>query len=167
VICRVDLVARPRLTFTDVQNPLIGGTPRLVRRVHTGSSMRSRRGYTVLELMTAIAIIGILARTALQIYTAQTMRTKRVEAMEALNAVFEAEVAYYAQNARYADTFDKLDFKLEGGKQLSTTSYQGNRYVFQLSQPLGSNSFYCIGTANLDGDDWPDILETYDYGDNT
>lgn len=129
--------------------------------------MRARRGYTLLELMTAIAIIGILAKLSINNYQTQTMRSKRVEAMEALNAVFEAEAAYFAQNNGYAGSFDAIDFQIEGGKRLSSTTYQGARYTFQLSQPYGSGSFYCIATANLDTDDWPDILETFDYGDNT
>ncbi len=129
--------------------------------------MRSRRGYTLIELMTAIAIIGILAGISLNTYSAQTMRSRRTEAMSALEVVFEAEIAYFAQNNSYAGTFDLLDFQLEGGKRLSATSYQGGRYVYQISQPWGVGSFYCIATANLDADDWPDILETYDDGDNT
>lgn len=129
--------------------------------------MRSRRGYTLMELMAAVAIIGILAGISVNTYTTQVMRTKRVEAMEGLNAVFEAEIAYYTQNNGYAGDFDSIDFKVEGGKRISSTTYQGDRYVYQLSQPWGSGSFYCIATANLDNDEWPDILETFDYGDNT
>jgi prepilin-type N-terminal cleavage/methylation domain-containing protein len=130
--------------------------------------MRARRGYTVIELMTAVLIITILAGISRNAYTAQVMRAKRVEAMEALNVVFEAEIAYFTQNnGYYAGSFDSLDFKLEGGKRIDATNYQGKRYVYQLSQPWGTGSFYCIATANLDGDDWPDVLETFDYGDNT
>jgi type IV pilus assembly protein PilE len=133
--------------------------------------MRSRRsqrgGYTLIELMTSIAIIGILVGIGLNAYASQLMRTKRTEAMDALNVVFESEIAYFAQNNTYAGTFDLLDFQLEGGKRLSATTYQGTRYVFQISQPWGTNTFYCIATANLDNDDWPDILETYDDGDNS
>jgi len=129
--------------------------------------MRSRRGYTVLELMTAIAIIGLLAGIAVNLYTAQQMRSKRAEAWEGLSAIESAQQYYYTQHDSYNPTFNNLDFDIEGGRRLSLTSYQGARYVYQLSQPWGSKSYYCIATANLDEDSWPDILEVYDTGDGS
>ena len=128
--------------------------------------MRSRRGYTVLELLTVVAITGVLAATALNNYKAQAMRAKRVEAVMGLSTVWKAEMSYFAEHSKFAPTLDQIDFQLEGGKRLSATSYQGARYVFQISQPWGTGSFYCIATANLDDDAWPDVLEIYNQGTN-
>ncbi len=128
--------------------------------------MRSRRGYTVLEMLTVVAIIGVLAATALNNYKAQTMRAKRVEAIEGLSTVWKAQMSYFAEHSRFAASFDAIDFQVEGGHKISLTSYQGQRYFYQLSQPWGTGSFYCIATANLDEDAWPDILEIYNQGTN-
>ena len=114
--------------------------------------------------MVTVAIIGVLAGISVNVYKAQQIRSKRTEAMVGLATLWEAQMAYFVETQRFSPTFDRIDFGIEGGRRLSVGSYQGARYVYQLSQPWGSNSFYCMATANLDDDAWPDVLEIAEKG---
>lgn len=127
-------------------------------------SRASRRGFTVIELILVIAILSILATISVNEFSGQVMLAKRTEAVVGLGALWTAQQAHFLQHGTYAATFGQLiEFDL-GGEPLSPTSYKGNRYTYQLSQPWGPGSFYCIATAQLDSDPWPDILDIYEFG---
>jgi len=59
--------------------------------------MRSRRGFTLIELMIVVAIIGILASIAIPNFLQLLLRTKRAELPMNLDAVRTAEAGYYAE----------------------------------------------------------------------
>ena len=124
----------------------------------------SPRGFTVIELLLVVAIIGILAALSINEFKTQVMLAKRTEAIEGLATLWTAQQVHYSDQGVYASTFQQLPWQIPGGARLSPTSYKGGRYTYQLSQPWGSTSYYCIATAQLDADPWPDILEIYEFG---
>lgn len=128
------------------------------------SRRTSRRGFTLIELMLVIAILGILATISVNELGSFAMHAKRTEAVVGLSTMWTAQQAHYAEVGSYAGTFGELTEFDIGGQLLSATSYKGKRYTYQLSQPWGAASFYCIATAQLDGDPWPDILDIYEFG---
>ena len=107
----------------------------------------------------ALGLLGLLAAISLNSYSGQIIFAKRVEAVLGLSQLWKAQLTYYANNGKYAATFQDLDFDVIGGRLVNPTTYKGNRYTYQLSQPWGLDSFYAMAFANLDGDPWPDILE--------
>ncbi|MBZ0252203.1 MAG: prepilin-type N-terminal cleavage/methylation domain-containing protein [Candidatus Methylomirabilis sp.] len=65
---------------------------------------KDRQGFTLIELMIVVAIIGILSAIAVPNFLRFQARAKQSEAKELLSTVFSAEEAWFAENQTYADT---------------------------------------------------------------
>lgn len=65
------------------------------------SSMNKRSGFTLIELTITVAIMGILAATAIGLFRAQQLRAKRTEAMTNVEAIAKMERSYYGENGIY------------------------------------------------------------------
>lgn len=61
-------------------------------------------GFTLVELMITVAIIGILAATAMNLFTDQQMRSKRAEAMANVSAIATMARAYFGETGIYPET---------------------------------------------------------------
>ena len=100
------------------------------------------RGFSLLEVMIVVVIIGILATLAYPSLDAYLQRSKQTEAKVSLSAIYTAQKIYFATNQTYADSLSKLDVKLENG---------GNeRYTITLTGD--STSFTATAKGNLDDD---------------
>lgn len=61
------------------------------------------KGFTLIELMIAVAIVGILAAIAYPSYTEYVRKTRRAEASAAVLAVAQIAERYYSQTGTYVD----------------------------------------------------------------
>ena len=119
--------------------------------------MRRSRGFSLVELMMVVAVIGIMASIAMPTFLVAVAKAKRVEATSVLLAFQDAQKAYRVDRDEYADTFDQLGFSITGTR-VSPTQYHGRYYDFVMSQPFGKSSFHCVATGQLDADAWPDVI---------
>ena len=70
------------------------------------SKIRNRKGFTLIELMIVIAIIGILAALAIPNFLKFQARSKTSEAKTNLKGVYTAEASYYGEFGRFGNFGD-------------------------------------------------------------
>lgn len=85
-------------------------------------SRQNQAGFTLIELMIVVAIIGILAAIAIPNFMKFQGRSRQSEAKANLKAMFTAELAYYQQNNTYSPLINAIGF----------TPERGNRYTYDL-----------------------------------
>ena len=92
--------------------------------------MRARGGFTLIELMVAVAVAGVLAAVAYPGYQLHVIRAKRTEAQVALQALMQQQERYFTQNNRYAafgadvDGADAQLFRWWSGATPATSAYE-------------------------------------------
>jgi prepilin-type N-terminal cleavage/methylation domain-containing protein len=71
--------------------------------------MKFKRGFTLIEVLIVVLIIGLLAVLVVPRYFGQNERGYVSEAVAMLSAIRQAEVSYYLENAAYTATLASLD----------------------------------------------------------
>jgi len=83
------------------------------------SMLKGKKGFTLIELMIVVAIIGILAAIAIPNFLRFQAKSKQSEAKTNLGGIFTAQTAYFSEWNLYG-TFAQIAWAPVGSKQVYT-----------------------------------------------
>jgi type IV pilus assembly protein PilA len=114
-------------------------------------SRKLMKGFTLIELMIVVAIIGILAAIAIPNFIKFQARSKQSEAKSNLKAIYTAERSYYQEKDTYSPLLSTVGFAPE----------RGNRYYYLLS----STGTQARSAATIPNGSYGSVeTDTYKYG---
>jgi prepilin-type N-terminal cleavage/methylation domain-containing protein len=82
------------------------------------SSLKNSRGFTLVELMTSVGIVGILSTVAIPQFSEYTRNAKRSEAKANLGAIFTSQTVFRNEWEVYSPSFDYIGFVPDTGNGL-------------------------------------------------
>ncbi len=88
----------------------------------TSHHKKARNGFTLIEIMVTIAIVGIMAAIAMASYQRYVLRSKSAEAKLSIKAIFLAEESYYAEFGSYISSGAAVPNPTPGTRKYSWAS---------------------------------------------
>jgi prepilin-type N-terminal cleavage/methylation domain-containing protein len=125
---------------------------------------KSNKGFTLIELMIVVVIVGILAALAIPRFMKAATKAKQAEARGILKQVYTMQKAYFVENDAYcrngiiANAGAPLTFAPLAIEIISTARYD-------YTMAVNGVNFTCTATANLDDDATVDTWTIDDMGD--
>ena len=121
------------------------------------------KGFTLIEVLVVVLIIGILSSIALPQYQKAVMRSRFAQMVVANNAIFKAQLVHYDTFNKYADTIDELDISLPPMKDVSCYPlyqngtlcylYSSGQNIAIIEQDFSNGDMFCCtySTTNYSG----------------
>ena len=106
---------------------------------------RKDKGFTLIELMIVVAIIGILAAIAIPNFMNYQCKAKQSEAKSNLGNIRTAQEAYYAEKDSYGAKLSDIGFAIKG------TDKQNYKYDLNASGTGTDAAFTASASASAGG----------------
>ena len=110
----------------------------------------NEKGFTLIELMIVIAIIGILAAIAIPNFVSYRQRSYNSAAQSDMKNAMTTQEAYYVDNATYADTLNKLTgagFKQSSNVTFSAPAASATGYTMTAYHTSGNVTWTVVGPS--------------------
>ncbi len=105
------------------------------------STRKRFHGFSLMEVMIVVVIIGILAALAYPNLEKYLKRARQTEAKTNLSAIYTAQKIYFTLHQSYAEDINELDLSLA----------QGDPYTFTI-QEASASTFKAQAEGNIDDD---------------
>ena len=108
--------------------------------------MIGNKGFTLIELMVVVAIIGILSAIAIPNFMSFVCKTRQIEAKKNLSILRSCEEAYRAVHDTYGSDLNKIGFSFSGM----------SKYTYTFISAVSSSEFtaHTKGVINGKDDIW-------------
>ncbi len=83
-----------------------------------------QKGFTLIELMIVVAVLGIVAAIAIPNFLRYQMTSRQAEARTNLGGIFVAQTGYFGERSTYS-SFDLIGFQIAGAGTNRYTYYTG------------------------------------------
>jgi type IV pilus assembly protein PilA len=104
--------------------------------------LKGQKGFTLIELMIVVAIIGILAAIAIPNFLRYQAKSRQSEARTNLGAVYVSETAYVGEQGVYGD-FQQTGYALAGTTNRYSYYSPGLGGIGQSTSAQGVDAFLC------------------------
>jgi len=112
---------------------------------------RNKTGFTLIELMVVVVIIGILAALAIPRFMMSASKSKQSEAKQLLKQIYSMQRAYFMLNESYALNGVTASVAAPQAFSIIHVEIMGSsRYSYSMT--VAGSTFICTATANLDDD---------------
>lgn len=85
----------------------------------------NQKGFTLIELMIVVGIIGILVAIAAPNFARYQSKARQSEAKIALSAVYAGEKSFYSEYSAFITSGDAIGYTPEGNKRFYTVGFSG------------------------------------------
>ena len=124
------------------------------------TNLHKKNGFTLVELMIVIGIVGVLAAIAVPIYTSNIKKAKMSEADAALGTIRTQLRIYYGENGSYPATANVVDLPFNiKASELDGRYFQNTAYTYTKD----SDSTYTITCAAGEVLDLPREMDQAGY----
>ena len=112
---------------------------------------KSRKGFTLIELMIVVVIIGILAALAIPRFMRSTTKAKQSEAKQLLKQIYTMQRAYRQENDTY--TLNGITASAAAPATFAPIGVDvGTSARYSYAMVAAVDAFTCTATADLDDD---------------
>ena len=98
--------------------------------VHRALGSKKSDGFTLIEMLVTISMIGVLSAIAVPSFMGQVTKAKETEAKIALNALTKSQQIFYVENSRFADKIWQLEFHEADGDPSTPDKIETDHYVY-------------------------------------
>ena len=119
--------------------------------------MNRKAGFTLIELMIVIAILGILSATAMPVYHTYKQRAYGAEASLMVKRILDQEIAYFLEHDKFFPE-DGQAISIFSDDSPSKDEIQQIKNALNITIPVGHFLYYYLQTFPATADDFCTII---------